>query len=331
MLYCAVFLGMAMTTRQIDAEIGQLETELAGNPDDFDKYGRLIELCLKVNHKPRAVTCIELGTNLLGRSQVTLERTFEFACSLISFWKYERFSKKDTIRVNLSPERKNLLLQAQDILQALVICPDISTRYKILLKLAYVKECLGQLSQSLSILSDLITAEADDGVELAYIIFKAASKFPSLSLSLSLSRHLLSSALAILKRLGQNLQSLEYLEYLQDDPPSTEGISRTHVLALLALTFEQSGSKYLVAVRETYEKLKESYFSDLRAGPNPDLTLPKAMRSFETKNIEISSEIWEILSIQMLERCEIAFSVEVFQQVTLTRLLSIIDLTPYSP
>jgi hypothetical protein len=125
-----------------------------------------------------------------------------------------------------------------------------------------------------------------------------------------------------LKRLGQNLQSLEYLEYLQDDPPSTEGISRTHVLALLTLTFEQSGSKYLVAVRETYEKLKESYLNDLRAGPNPDITLPKATRAFETKNIEISSEIWEILSIQMLEKCEIAFSVEVFQQVQFSHSLS---------
>lgn len=121
-----------------------------------------------------------------------------------------------------------------------------------------------------------------------------------------------------MKRLGQNAQSLEYLEYLQDDPPRTEGITRTHVLALLTLTFEQSGTKYLVAVRETYAKLKESYFSDLRAGPNPDITLPKAIRAFETKNIEISPEIWEILGLQTLEKCEIAFSVEVFNQVKLT-------------
>jgi hypothetical protein len=81
------------------------------------------------------------------------------------------------------------------------------------------------------------------------------------------------------------------------------------------LTFEQSGSKYLVAVHETYQKLKESYLSDLRAGPNPEITVSKATRNFETKNIEISSEIWEILSLQMLEKCEIAFALEVFKQV----------------
>lgn len=161
--------------QQIDAEIGQLEVELAGNPEGFEKYGRMIELCLKANVKPRALTCVELGTNLLNTRQLSLEIKFEFACSLISFWKYERFSKKDTIRVNLSQERKNYLIQAQEIFQSLVICPDISMRYKILLKLAYIKECLGQLPQALSILSDLITAEADEGVELAYIIFKAAS------------------------------------------------------------------------------------------------------------------------------------------------------------
>jgi hypothetical protein len=166
----------SLTSKQVDAEIGQLEVELAGHPEEFEKYGRMIELCLRANVKPRALTCVELGTNLLKTKQLTLEKKFDFACALVSFWKYERFSKKDTIRVNLSPERKEYLLQAQEIFQSLVICPDISTRYKILLKLAYIKECLGQLSQALSILSDLITAEADDGVELAYIIFKAASK-----------------------------------------------------------------------------------------------------------------------------------------------------------
>lgn len=165
------------TIRQYEAEIGQLEIELAGNSNIFDKYGKLIELCLKVSAKPRAITCVQLGTTYLQTNQMTLERKFEFACSLISFWKYERFSKKDTIRINLTSERKEYLLQSQDILQSLVVCPDISMIYKIMLKLAYVKECLGLLSQSLSILSDLITAEADDGVELAYIIFKAASKF----------------------------------------------------------------------------------------------------------------------------------------------------------
>ncbi len=165
-----------MTTREIEAEIGHLEVELAGNPDTFDKYGRFIELLLKMNLKPRAMTCIELGTNYWKRNQFSVERLFEFACSLISFWKYEKYTKKDTIRVNLSIERKAYLLQAQEILQTMALQrPEISMRYKISLKLAYVKECLGLLQQSLSILSDLITAEAEDGVELAYIIFKAAS------------------------------------------------------------------------------------------------------------------------------------------------------------
>jgi hypothetical protein len=196
----AVLLPVAsLTANQVDAEIGQLEVELAGSPEEFDKYGRMIELCLRANVKPRALTCVGLGSNLLKTRQLTLENKFEFACSLLSFWKYERFSKKDTIRVNLTPERKEYLLQAQEILQSLVICPDISTRYKILLKLAYIKECLGQLSQALSILSDLITAEADDGVELAYIIFKAASKNFSLPFisALSLPHILLSNSKAV--------------------------------------------------------------------------------------------------------------------------------------
>ena len=40
--------------------------------------------------------------------------------------------------------------------------------------LLWYQECLGLHAESLALLSELITLEADDGVELNYIIFKAA-------------------------------------------------------------------------------------------------------------------------------------------------------------
>ena len=51
---------------------------------------------------------------------------------------------------------------------------------------------------SLSILSDLITTQASNGVDLTLIIFKAA---------------------ILLKHLGSFTQAIEYLEFLIDDPP----------------------------------------------------------------------------------------------------------------
>ena len=119
------------------------------------------------------------------------------------------------------------------------------------------KECLGLHAESLALLSELITLEADHGVELAYIIFKAAGAHhdhdhypllpPSLSDALSLSLTLP----VILEHMGETAQAIEYLEFLQEDPPSTEGIGLTHVLGYLALCFENKGSIYLVALEGT--------------------------------------------------------------------------------
>jgi hypothetical protein len=92
-------------------------------------------------------------------------------------------------------------------------------------------------------------------------------------------------------------------------------MTRTPVLAMLVAIFEQTGSRYAVAMRETYIKLKESYIDDLRQGPNPEANVAKAERLFRQKNIETSSEIWEVLGLQMLERGEMALSAEFFLQV----------------
>jgi hypothetical protein len=47
----------------------------------------------------------------------------------------------------------------------------------ISLKLAYVKECSGSLQDAISILSDLITAQASNNVDLSYIILRAAGGY----------------------------------------------------------------------------------------------------------------------------------------------------------
>ena len=278
------------------AIVGELEIELAGNPDEFDKYGLLIENCVRSNAKPRALHVAELGKAYIASHDVSIERKYEYATSLISVWKMERFSKKtkDNIRVNITTERKVFMQEAHDILQKLPQSDNVQLQHQIMLTLAYVKECLGLLSESLVILSDLITAEADESVELAYIIFKAA---------------------VILKRLGQSGQALEYMEFLQDDPPSRSAITKTHVLALLTLTFEQGGSKYSVVLQQTYGQFKKAYLEDIANGPNAETAVPRVEKQLRQRPLETSSEVWELLSLQMLERTEPVFCAELFHQV----------------
>eukprot|EP00602_Paraphysomonas_sp_CaronLab_P005921 CAMPEP_0185034288 /NCGR_PEP_ID=MMETSP1103-20130426/24022_1 /TAXON_ID=36769 /ORGANISM="Paraphysomonas bandaiensis, Strain Caron Lab Isolate" /LENGTH=528 /DNA_ID=CAMNT_0027570887 /DNA_START=49 /DNA_END=1632 /DNA_ORIENTATION=- len=292
---------MANISKSVAAELGTLEVDLVGNPDTFDKYGRLIELCVKTNAKPRAVQCILSAREFMSTHEMSREARFEYASALVTFWKSEKFSKKDSIRLNLTPEHKAYMTEADNLLGVLYDEVQVEgvpqeLKYRVMLKLAYVKECLGCLSASLTILSDMITAEADDGVELAYIIFKAA---------------------AILKRLGQNGQALEYLEFVKDDPPQSEGLTRTHILSLLALTFEQSGSKYAVVLAQTYEDLKEAYLEDISKGPNPEATFNKVDRQLKQKPISESVEIWEVLSLQTLDRCELTLAAELFHQASL--------------
>jgi hypothetical protein len=58
----------------------------------------------------------------------------------------------------------------------------------------------------------------------------------------------------ILEHMGETAQAIEYLEFLQEDPPTTEGIGLTHVLGYLALCFENKGSIYLVALEGECEE-----------------------------------------------------------------------------
>lgn len=191
------------------------------------------------------------------------------------------------MRLNTSDERKEMLYGAEDVLISLAN-GDASTgpfQQRVMAKLAHVKECLGLHAESLALLSELITMEADTGVELTYIIFKAA---------------------VILEHMGETAQAIEYLEFLQEDPPTTEGIGLTHVLGYLALCFENKGSIYLVALQGTYGPLQESYLTDI-AKANP-AAVHDVEKKFVKKSIKDSSDVWETLGLQALERCEMTMA-----------------------
>mmetsp|Transcript_15218 Transcript_15218/g.25266 ORF Transcript_15218/g.25266 Transcript_15218/m.25266 type:complete len:601 (+) Transcript_15218:90-1892(+) len=268
-------------------EILKYETGLDKDPENFQHYGQLIELLLRDGNIARAKILLEQGREVNKKHNIGVESRYNFACSCVSVWRTDRYTRRDTVRLNTSDERKEMLYGAEDVLIALAN-GDASTgpfQQRVMAKLAHVKECLGLHAESLALLSELITMEADTGVELAYIIFKAA---------------------VILEHMGETAQAIEYLEFLQEDPPTTEGIGLTHVLGYLALCFENKGSIYLVALEGTYGPLQEAYLADI-AKANP-AAVYDVEKKFTKKSIKESSDVWETLGLQALERCEMTMA-----------------------
>lgn len=217
----------------------------------------------------------------------------------IRVWQHLKYVKKESIRINLSAERAALLLKIRSVLTLLARLQDKELHEIISLKLAYVKECSGALQDAISILSDLITAQAHHGVDLSYIILRAA---------------------VLIKHMGGLDQAIEYLEFLQDDPPVESGYGKTHVLALLVLVLEQvKGFKRDEgAIISNYDNLKTIYIQEMTA-TGKTLRRQEEIRSkletqFMQKLISKSSEIWEQLALQAVDRCEYVAAAEFLQQ-----------------
>jgi len=90
----------------------------------------------------------------------------------------------------------------------------------------------------------------------------------------------------------------------------------------LALVYEQSGAHYSVVKERTYDELLQSYQSELSFGKKPQTNKKKIDNMLSKKTLGESSEIWEMLGLQALERCDYVYAIELFKQVTLMSKLS---------
>ena len=172
---------------------------------------------------------------------------------------------------------------------------DTSLAHRVSVQLAGVRALRGEFTDALAAYSDLITVQAmDAGVEYTYIIFQAA---------------------LLLKHIGQNAQAIEYLEFLIDDPPVSDGYTKMHVLAFLALVYEQSGSHFSIVKERTYDELFRVYSAELAAGKRPQTNIKKMEGLLSNKTFAESSEIWEMLGLQAIERCDYVFAIELLRQV----------------
>lgn len=273
-------------------EIEELEIQLNSQPNNINNLCRLAELYFSDGRGSKATPLVHRAIEQFLKTQLTVTQGLNVFDISVRAWKTERFTNKKTMRLNVTRERKQLLEQIHQVALTLIQMRDMTKGQLISFKTAYIKESLGLLQDSLSLLSDLIAAQAIEGIDFSYIILKAA---------------------IILKYLGENKQSIEYLEYLDDDPPIESGYTKTHVLAFLILVYEQSAEKYKVFLGATYKKLIQSCIQEAEHTQSTRHHR-KLMEIAQNKNLHTSSELWEILAIQALDRCEYILALEFLHQ-----------------
>jgi tetratricopeptide (TPR) repeat protein len=302
-------------------QLARLETSLKANPNDLTSMLALAELHQVMNAPLKVMTVMEQVFNVYdskkvstsgARNEIAIRDGVRIVGLATSFWKQEKYVNKSTagLRINTSDSRSNLLRQTisvvgtvrKEIVKA-AAAPALPTEkdvneQAIALQLSFLRESLGEYQESLSLLSDLISANAmETGFDLTYIIFRAA---------------------VILKHMGANKQAIEYLEFLVDDPPANDGYSKMHILAFLILVYEQSGPEYRIVLEKSYAELQVVYSAHLTDGDakRPVTNQKKIDNLLSKKPISQSSEIWEMLALQAVDRCDYVLAAELLYLAT---------------
>jgi tetratricopeptide (TPR) repeat protein len=280
---------------ELEVELLSTEGYLVSHPDNMDKLIRIADICLTLDKRSKSLQFLRRAMTLFIKAPTSCGEGMNIADLGLKFWKTGRYNSKDSLRVNISTERSRMLADTLKVLDVMRTMGDPALHQRIMFKIACVKEHVGMLQEAVAILSDLIAVQAMDGVDLTFIILKAA---------------------VLLKHLGNHDQAVEYLEFLLDDPPVSEGYGKTHILAFLALVYDQHPKRqdFVVVLRNTYDELLQSYSDDLAKGNKPMTNLKRIEKMLGSKSMAQSSEVWEMLSLQAIDRCEYIFGFELMQQ-----------------
>jgi hypothetical protein len=272
------------TNLRMQTEISKFEDELKADASNLSAMINLTKLYIEVgSSKVDALLRASIKT-FKANAPSDAGRGTEIIDNCINFWKSQRYLDKDSLRVNYTPARKEYIQLALDIIRTLKQHCSPADIQMLDGRLAFIYECLGMFKEAISILSDQIANQTMES-ELSYQIFKAAF---------------------LLMHVGGNAkQVIEYLDYLVDDPPVAFGFGKTNIVAGLAAIYETSSSQYRVALFETYGRLHESYKHDVGE--------QKMERMLGNKDIMKISEIWEILGLQAVERCEYIVALELMR------------------
>lgn len=283
--------------QELNKELVTLNNDLEKSPEDFEKLYRMSEVMMGLEKTEKASQFIIKAIGSFFKAPGPPQRGIDVCDLALKHWRTTRYANKETLRINLSEDRakqySNVLKLLKKIQKEL---RDESLKNAIAFRTATIQENVGMIQDALQIYSDLIAAQAmDTGVDLTFVIMKAS---------------------ILLKHVGNHAQAVEYLEFLLDEPPEAEGYGRTHILAFLALTYEHHPKRqeFATTLKKTYEDLFESYAKDLSKGNKPQTNARMLDKMLQDKTMGQSSEVWEMLSLQVIDRCEHVLAFELMSQ-----------------
>ena len=149
---------------------------LVSDPNNLSTVVKLGSMYLDMGRTKQSLPFIEKSMKLFTDSQISASQGMEIVELGFRYWKSCRFVTKDieNLRLNMTVERAKMLVDVTNLLSILTRMHDVPLGNAIAVRMAYAKECVGSFQDSLAILSDLIAAQATDGVDLSFIILKAA-------------------------------------------------------------------------------------------------------------------------------------------------------------
>jgi len=282
---------------KLSIDISVLEESLKSTPDNVAAHCKLADLYLQTDKKPRCLQHLERAMQVFLSHPTNSTEGMLVVDMAHKYWKAIRYLNKD-LRLNMTAERAKVFADAYKILEVMKKMNESSFAHMISLRMVFHMECSGSIQEGLAVLSDLISAQAMDGVDLSYIIFKAA---------------------VLVKYLNGHNQAIEYLDYVVDEPPENDGYGKTQILAFLALVYEQHPEKndYVVILGKTYDDLMAAYSAELAAGKRPLTNQIKIEEMLAKKSLGRTSEIWEMLALQSMDRCEYLLAFEFMQVAVL--------------
>jgi tetratricopeptide (TPR) repeat protein len=212
--------------------------KLVEGPQSMDTLYRISEIYIELGRLDKASESLIGCVGAYFQKPGTVKKALDIADMGIKHWKLTRYSNKEQLRINLGDDRAKMLSTVLKLLELAQKNHQKESKEehknRITFMIAFINENVGMLQEALQAYSDLIALQAMDcGVDLTFIIMKAS---------------------VILTHVGNHSQAVEYLEFLLDDPPATEGYGRTHILAFLAMTYEHHPKRadFATTLKKTY-------------------------------------------------------------------------------
>lgn len=278
---------------ELQIELTKLEATLLRDENNIPCMCRLSDIYRLLDKQAKSESLLKQAMETLSLlNPMSASMGYAVIECALRFWKAAKYVKD--FRVNFSSERMEILGNINTLLDLLIPLKDPVLGEKFQFLKGYVLETAGQYQEALAIYSDLIAAQAMEmGVDLTFVIFRAA---------------------VILTHIGGFAQAIEYLEFLLDEPPAAEGYQKTHILGFLISVYERSGDRYQAILERSYDDLLDTYTKDMKQGKRPLTNQKKIEYMLSKKTMSQSSEIWEMLALQAIDRCEYVLAAEMMQQ-----------------